>query len=150
MKVSEVVGQRIKQARRAGGLTQKDLGQELRNYLPGAWPVQAVSAAEQGRREFTAVELAALALILKKPVGWFFLPTADETVQFPRGKKTKPSAFARAASAGSGGEVAEEIAQLRKHMRDLAKAVQRLEEGAVAELLEDMHHSIVTDQLRGK
>jgi transcriptional regulator with XRE-family HTH domain len=56
-------------------------------YLGRAWSRQAVSTAEAGGREFTAVELMALAVVLDVPISWLFLPRADtETVEFPGGE----------------------------------------------------------------
>lgn len=74
MKVSEVVGQRLRAVREYLGLSQAELGRRLAAYLGRPWFPQAVSEAEHGRRQFTAEELLALAVLLDKPVSWFFLP----------------------------------------------------------------------------
>jgi transcriptional regulator with XRE-family HTH domain len=84
MKIPEVVGKRIYEARRGAEISQAELGQRLGEYLGKAWFPQAVSEAEKGRRNFTAEELFALAIVLDKPVAWFFLPPAGEDFDLAR------------------------------------------------------------------
>jgi transcriptional regulator with XRE-family HTH domain len=84
MKVSEIVGQRVRWAREERGLTQAELGQRVGELLGKAWFPQAVSEAERGRRQFTAEELLALAYVLDKPISFFFLPVDTRTsYEFP-------------------------------------------------------------------
>lgn len=87
--IPKVVGQRMKEARLERGLTQAELGERLRPYLGRGWSKQAVSAAEDGRREFTAAELIAIAACLEKTLGSFFMiaPGPQGFVQFPGGYK---------------------------------------------------------------
>lgn len=77
MKVSQIVGRRVRWARQERGLTQAALGRRIGELLGNAWFPQAVSEAEHGRRQFTAEELLALAYVLDKPVSFFFLPVAE-------------------------------------------------------------------------
>jgi transcriptional regulator with XRE-family HTH domain len=82
-KLTEVVGGRIRQAREARGWTQGQLGDALAEYLGEGWSRPAVSIAEGGGRDFRAVELLALALVLGHPVGWFFRPAGDSPIELP-------------------------------------------------------------------
>lgn len=69
-------------------MTQAQLGELLEPWLGRAWVKQAVSQAEQGRREFTAAELLALAAVLQQPLGYFFAtpPGAEQfALEFPGG-----------------------------------------------------------------
>lgn len=64
MRIEDVIGQRITRAREETGWSQAEIGVKLGGYLGKPWPRQAVSAAEKGRRAFTAAELVALAYVL--------------------------------------------------------------------------------------
>lgn len=64
MSVESDIGSRIATRREAAGLTQTALGEAIGSQLDKPWPRQAVSAAEKGRRSFTAAELLALAASL--------------------------------------------------------------------------------------
>lgn len=55
------MGRRIKVRRESAGLTQTVLGEAIGKALGQSWPRQAVSAAEKGRRAFTAAEVVAIA-----------------------------------------------------------------------------------------
>lgn len=86
MKVSEIVGYRMRLARAELGWTQTELGKRLGEKLNSdgrPWHVQSVSAAEKGRRAFTAEELLVLSSTLRHEVGWFFLPPDGENVELP-------------------------------------------------------------------
>jgi 8-oxo-dGTP diphosphatase len=79
MRVEEVVGLRIKDIRESRGLTQDQLGELMGELLGGRpWARQTVSAAEHGRRAFTAAELVACSLALGAPVGELLTPLAAE------------------------------------------------------------------------
>jgi transcriptional regulator with XRE-family HTH domain len=77
VRVEEVVGRRVRDIRDAKGMTQEQLGQAIGELLGKPWPRQTVSAAEAGRRAFTAVELVAIARALGVYVGHLFTPTID-------------------------------------------------------------------------
>ncbi len=77
MRVEEVVGRRMREIRDGKGMTQEQLGQEVGKMLGKPWPRQTVSAAEAGRRAFTAVELVVIARALDVYVGHLFTPTVD-------------------------------------------------------------------------
>ncbi len=72
MKVSEAIGARVRQRREELGMSQRELGQRLREVLGRTWSGQAVSAAEKGRRGWAAEDLVAVSYILGSPVAWFF------------------------------------------------------------------------------
>jgi transcriptional regulator with XRE-family HTH domain len=86
MKVEEVVGKRLAKARHEAGLTQAELGAELEPYLGAPWSKKVVSAAENGRRVFTATELLALGRVLLQEVGFFFVLEPSEHFEFPGGE----------------------------------------------------------------
>jgi transcriptional regulator with XRE-family HTH domain len=79
--VEELVGANIAQARTGRPpdqrMTQAQLGEAIEKYLGRSWSRQAVSLAEQGKRDFTAAELVALAAVLEVPVASLFLPPDD-------------------------------------------------------------------------
>ncbi|WP_046503090.1 helix-turn-helix transcriptional regulator [Streptomyces odonnellii] len=73
MKVEEVIGRNLLRIREERGLSQAELGQAVEPHLGRPWSRQAVSAAEKGRRSFTAADLLALARILNTSVPALFL-----------------------------------------------------------------------------
>lgn len=87
MRVEEVVGRRIREAREAQDITQEDFGKTLGRLLGKPWPRQAVSAAEKGQRAFTAAELVGIAVALGRDVADMFrLPADSETLTMPSGE----------------------------------------------------------------
>jgi transcriptional regulator with XRE-family HTH domain len=76
MRIEEVVGRRLREAREEAGMTQQQLGEAMANYLEKKWPGQQVSLAEDGKRKFSAEELFALCEILMRPASYFFIPGA--------------------------------------------------------------------------
>jgi transcriptional regulator with XRE-family HTH domain len=75
VKVSEIIGKRVKQAREEAGISQRELGEQVGGVLNREgkpWFAQAVSAAEKGDRDWTADDLVAVAWVLRRPVAWFF------------------------------------------------------------------------------
>ena len=83
MRLEKVIGQNIRRAREAEGLSQAQLGKLVGQYLGADWPRQAVSAAEQGNRAFAAAELVALALAMGRSVTWLLTPQGRERVELP-------------------------------------------------------------------
>src|SRR6266568_3065230 len=82
VRVEEAIGQQIAHLRAARQMSLTQLGQAMGRYLGKPWSRQAVHQAEQGRRAFTAAELAALALALDTSVPALFLAGA-EPVELP-------------------------------------------------------------------
>jgi transcriptional regulator with XRE-family HTH domain len=80
MTVAEIIGKRVRQAREEAGLTQRELGERIAAVLGRPWFPQAISAAEKGRRDWTAEDLVAVAWVLRRQVQWFF--TVDEQEQW--------------------------------------------------------------------
>jgi transcriptional regulator with XRE-family HTH domain len=77
VRAEEVVGRRVRDIRDGQGMTQEQLGRGIGELLGKPWPRQTVSAAEAGRRAFTAVELVAIARALGVYVGHLFTPALD-------------------------------------------------------------------------
>jgi transcriptional regulator with XRE-family HTH domain len=80
MRVEEVIGRQIARRRAERRLSLTGLGEALGRYLDRPWSRQAVHQAEQGRRSFTAAELAALALVLDTSIPALFRAD-DEPVE---------------------------------------------------------------------
>lgn len=86
MKPEEMVGGRVKEIRERLGMTQQQLGEELGPLLGRPWPRQTVSAAENGKRSFTAAELVALAIVLRTQANRLLLaPMELEELEMPGG-----------------------------------------------------------------
>lgn len=89
MRIEEVIGQRIQELRKAqpgtGEMSQEKLGSLLEPLLGKPWSRQAVSAAEAGKRAFTAVELVALAAVLDTTIDDLFDPRWQAAVTMPSG-----------------------------------------------------------------
>lgn len=77
MRIEDVIGRWITEGREQTGMTQAQLGDRLGELLGKSWPRQAVSAAEKGRRAFTAAELVAFAVALGCNVEDLLEPPAD-------------------------------------------------------------------------
>ncbi|MFJ4867773.1 helix-turn-helix transcriptional regulator [Streptomyces sp. NPDC088757] len=75
VRIEEVIGRNLRQIREGNGLSQTDLGQAMAEHLGKPWSRQAVSAAEKGRRFFTAADLLALARVLDVSIPRFFMLT---------------------------------------------------------------------------
>ncbi|MFD1660008.1 helix-turn-helix transcriptional regulator [Streptomyces caeni] len=73
MKIEEVIGANLQWIREDQGMTQAQLGEAVARHLGKPWSRQAVSAAEKGRRAFSAADLLALALVLDVTIPSFFL-----------------------------------------------------------------------------
>jgi transcriptional regulator with XRE-family HTH domain len=76
MKIQELIGRNVRQAREEAGLSQRELGERVGWVLEKPWLPQAVSKAEKGDREgrfrdWAAEDLIAVAYALKRPVAWF-------------------------------------------------------------------------------
>lgn len=83
--IEEVIGERIRMARSTAGLSQEQLGHLLEPYLGRPWTRQAVSSAEKGGRDFTALELLGLAQVLDVHTAWLMTPPAGATIDTPGG-----------------------------------------------------------------
>ncbi|MEU3413739.1 helix-turn-helix transcriptional regulator [Streptomyces sp. NPDC006658] len=85
MKIEEVIGANVQWIREDQGMTQAQLGEAVAAHLGKPWSRQAVSAAEKGRRAFSAADLLALALVLDVTIPSFFLlrDAFHDDVQLP-------------------------------------------------------------------
>jgi transcriptional regulator with XRE-family HTH domain len=118
MKVEELIGTRVKVARTEAGLTQAQLGEALGGYLGKPWSNMVVSLAETGRRNFAAAELVALAVVLKRPVAWFFSPLDTEAVvELPTGPLASEDYRALGRPEGEMGTVLAEFAEVAVVLR---------------------------------
>jgi transcriptional regulator with XRE-family HTH domain len=73
VKIEKVIGANMQLIREDQDMTQAELGEAVAQYLGKPWSRQAVSAAEKGRRAFSAADLLALALVLDVTIPSFFL-----------------------------------------------------------------------------
>lgn len=96
MELEEVIGTKLARLRDARGMSQAQVGEALPEYLGKPWSRQAVSAAEKGRRAFTAAELVSLALSLRVSLVELLIPLdgADE-LELPGGAKVGREAYER-------------------------------------------------------
>lgn len=86
MTPQQIVGRRMRALRQAHGVTQEQLGASLEDFLGHPWSKQAVSAAENGQRDFNAPELFALAVIFGETVASIVTPIdPSERIAFPTG-----------------------------------------------------------------
>jgi transcriptional regulator with XRE-family HTH domain len=74
LKIEEVIGKHIADARDQQGMSQQQLAEKIGEVLGRPWSRQAVWAAEKGRRAFTAAELVAFAVVLGVPVAHLLSP----------------------------------------------------------------------------
>lgn len=88
MRIEQVIGLRIQQARKLRHATipsQAALGRRMKKYLGVEWSRQAVSDAENGKRDFKAAELVALALALEAPISWLIEPSDGGSLEIAEG-----------------------------------------------------------------
>lgn len=68
VKLEEAIGKKLAWLRNDREMSQAQLGEALGRYLEKPWSRQAVNAAEQGKRAFTARDMVGLALALETSV----------------------------------------------------------------------------------
>lgn len=69
--ISRQVGQRIRLAREAAGLSQEELGRLIGRTTGEPYSSTAISYFETGQRKVKLEDLPAFAAVLKKPIGYF-------------------------------------------------------------------------------
>jgi transcriptional regulator with XRE-family HTH domain len=85
MEIERAIGQRVKLARQAKGLSLTEFGKLVGEQLATApWSRQTVLLAERGARDFKISDLAAVARALGVPVPWLLHTPADEPIQIGR------------------------------------------------------------------
>lgn len=72
MRIQELIGRNVRQAREEADLSQRELGQRIGNVLGKPWHPQAVSAAEKGGRDWAAEDLVAVAFVLGRTIESLF------------------------------------------------------------------------------
>lgn len=80
---NQLIAMNLARARKAAGWTQEETAERLEPFLGTRWSVPSISAIERsvtGTRikQFSADEIVAIARAFSLPIGWFFLPPADE------------------------------------------------------------------------
>ena len=125
MRVQEVVGRRIARAREMAGLSQAELAAEVREYLGKGWESKhPVSQAELGHRPLGAEQVLVFAIVLERPLAWFFFPF-EEPVEIGDGNTISPSGLATALVTQSAVE-SDELASVAEAAWDLSKRLQAL------------------------
>lgn len=144
MRIEEAIGQRIRGARERVGITQEQLGEWLEPLLGRAWPRQAVSLAEQGKRAFTAAELTAIAYIVGTTAGNLFtLPPGVNSLELPSGS-TLTREDIRQASAVGVTSPALTVERLQNTLSDLMSDLEAMDArgAAVKETVRRLHDEI--------
>jgi transcriptional regulator with XRE-family HTH domain len=132
MTLTAVIGARVRQARKLKGWTQAEMGSALGDYLgAGGWSRPAVSTAEAGGRDFRAVELLALAIVLERPIGWFFLPTEPGVpIELPGGRMLHHFPIGVVTRQFGGAAVAANAGNVRMMLRDIEDFISEVEQFA--------------------
>src|SRR5438046_2008543 len=131
MTPAEVVGQNLKAAREGKGLSQRELGKLVEPYL-GEWVPQQVSAAEHGRRGFSAAELMAFASVLGVRPAQLLTPRDPDTViEFAEGtsvpwteliRRLEPSAINPEQLAVTLSQVLDGLKEVVRHQESILEA----------------------------
>ena len=74
---AQVIGENVKAAREARGMTAEAFSERVGEILGSAWPRQTVYLLEQGGRRFAAEEVVAIAIVLEVSIADLFTPSAD-------------------------------------------------------------------------
>lgn len=137
MRIQDVIGQRVREARKAQKWTQERLGKELATYLPGGWKPQVVSQAESGEREFAAAEMVALALVLDKQLSWFYLPREGVEYVEVRSRVVPIGELRNVLIQGAAREVAaamqSQMAQIEKQVAVISSQVEEVAESVLSD-----------------
>jgi 8-oxo-dGTP pyrophosphatase MutT (NUDIX family)/transcriptional regulator with XRE-family HTH domain len=128
VRIEEIIGQRMLERRTALKLTQETLAERITVHLNREWTRQAVSAAEKGKRSFTASELVAIAHSIGTTVTWLMSPPeGTEGVELGDGAYLPAHMLVSALIPQiTGGQslsgVLDAVYQLQLHTGDLGKA----------------------------
>lgn len=97
MRIGQVIGERVRVQREARGWTQAKLGELVGSQLGQEWPRQAISAAEKGKRAFTAAELVTFAHVLGVGIGHLLTPPPGvDSIEMAPGIAAEPAVIAEA------------------------------------------------------
>ncbi|MBS9371563.1 hypothetical protein [Rhodococcus sp. B50] len=132
MRIEEVIGRRIQELRKAqpgiGEMTQEGLGALLAPLLGKPWSRQAVSAAEAGKRAFTAVEVVALATVLGTTIDDLFDLRRQTEVVMPSGASLRMFDLEKLQPADTDSNVVrEDLARLLGLLRDFTEATRSIQ-----------------------
>lgn len=101
LEVRKVVAKRMREARERAGQTQQELGESLEPLLGKRWTRQSVSAAEQGDRAFTAIDIVAIAYVTGvSPAYLLDLPPEADGLTLPTGGTLSREDLRQAAATG--------------------------------------------------
>jgi hypothetical protein len=145
MRIEEVIGKRIKEAREWDGLSQEQVGREMARYLAKPWPGQQVSVAEDGGRKFTAAELFALCMVLRRPASYLFLLNPDDVIEVDGSeKRVGEDAFTVQLVGPTGGGLI--VPTVRQLIDPLASSLAEMEGAArrARELMEQLGRALDT------
>jgi transcriptional regulator with XRE-family HTH domain len=122
IRVEEIIGKRVRQAREEAGVSQRAFGEALEGVLGTTWTPQAVSQAENGKRDWRARDLVAVSWVLKRPVEWFYSPMEED-----RGKQLDGFPIQAGEIAGEGWATAEleQIRAMTKEMQERLEAAEK-------------------------
>lgn len=146
MRIEDVIGQRLLEGRKELEMTQAQIGEELGRYLGKPWPRQAVSAAENGDRAFTAPEIVAFAMVLGCTIETLLEPPAGvDEVTLGDGPPLDSRHFRAAAATNS------DLADLAAAMTELRHAFPELQThvGHTRDLMEATYRKLWT-AVRGR
>lgn len=145
MRVEEVVGRRIREAREARGMSQDDFGQLLAVLLGKPWSRQAMSAAEKGQRSFTATEVLAFSVVIGCEIADLFrLPGDLDAVAMPSGSALTRDQLDQATETGR-----PSVAALRAALADMVKTAGSLQtasfsvERRARQLMDELDQTLV-------
>lgn len=125
MRIGEVIGERVRAQREERGWTQTKLGERVGSHLGQDWSRQAISAAEKGKRAFTAAELVTFAHVLGVSVSYLLTPPPGvDVIEMAPGIGAESATIAEAVTPYRGTDSAEEkfiVAGRRffQHLADL-------------------------------
>ena len=96
MRLEKHIGERVRIARENAGLTLEALGSRMEQYVGRPWTAQAVWQAENGKRDFKAAHIVALALALDAPLAYLFAPPTDGALTIGERGVDRPYELTRA------------------------------------------------------
>jgi transcriptional regulator with XRE-family HTH domain len=144
VRIGEVIGERVRTARDGLGWTQTELGKRIGARLgQRAWSRQIVSAAEQGKRAYTAAELLAFANELDVSISYLLTPPLGvEAVEMAPGVNEHSTTilkavFPRSSRSAADEKFAESGQRFFQHVADLHQLTVQIQ-GDIEALVTDL------------
>ena len=81
--MKDLIGENIREKRNALGMTQEQFGRAVAELLNSTWSRQAVSAAENGKRDWRAEDLVAAAYVLGTSPAYLMQPKLADDLDLP-------------------------------------------------------------------